>query len=229
MLDFVGNPSPNPTGGYAYAEPAEAVGPGFVTVENLLGFQQLDRTPLDLSGQPSDLSRIWSYMGQCHLSLVWSQAFSLSNRTTAVADADPIKKRVQEIRRHWNSYNELNDAEGHLSRHDVKGAVRSAASAVDAALRYYCAEWGIRFPDSGQFNDKVENIMAAGGRPSYRAANPDGSRELLHLYRARNAMHEGDVYYTDVQTHAEIRVNMLIATALVKEAKAFTLWLDSQV
>jgi hypothetical protein len=229
MLDFVGNPSPNPYGGYAYSEPGEAIGPGFTSVENYLGFPQFGVPPLEGTGQLPDLSKIWNFMAQLHLALVWSQAFSLPNRTTAGADHDRIKKRVQEIRMHWNSYNELNDAEGHLTRHDAKGAVRSAASAVDAALRFFCAEWGTSFPtDPIPFDEKIERILADSGRPSYRAANRDGSRDVLHLYRARSKMHEGDVYYTDEQTKAEVRVDMSIAKVLVQEAETFLLWLDSQ-
>jgi hypothetical protein len=229
MLDFVGNPCPHPYGSYSLPEPDEAVGPGFTTVENILGFRGYEAVSARLGEEPGDLSNLFAYMRELHLSLVWSQAFSMPRRTTATADAERIRRRVQEIRRHWNSHNELSDAEGHLSRHDVKGAVRSAASAVDAALRFYCAEWNVRFPDSGRFESKIEEILRATGRPSYRAASPSGSRSILHLYRVRNAMHEGDVYYSDAQSGDEIRVDMSLAPHLIEEAKAFVLWLDSHM
>jgi len=228
-LDFVGNPVPNPAGAYSYADLGEAIGPGFTTVENINAFHRFDGTPNSDADPLSQIRKYFESSWKLHTALVWSQAFSIQNRTSAATDRVRINKRVQEIRRHWNSYNELKDARDHARRYDVKGAIRSAAAAVDASLRFYCAEWGVQLPSNQlPFDEKIERVLTAARRPSYRAANPGGATEILHLYRARNAQHEGDLYYKDTNTGAEVRPDISKANDLVDEAQKFVLWLDSQ-
>ena len=41
------------------------------------------------------------------LALVWSQAFSFTNRVNAQVDDAAIRKRGQELKRHYNSKDEL--------------------------------------------------------------------------------------------------------------------------
>jgi hypothetical protein len=111
----------------------------------------------------------------------------------------------------------------------VKGCVRSAASAVDAALRFYCAEWAITFPTAPiPFDQKIERILQQAGRPSYLAVDPVGLRDLLHLYRARNAIHEGDCFYKDDQIGKDVYCEISHAQQFFAAARAFTYWIDSQ-
>jgi hypothetical protein len=205
-LDFVRNPVPA-LGKYHNADRGEPVGPGHAS---LFGF-----------GLAEDC--------QMHsLALVWSQAFSFPNRTNAQADDVAIRKRGQEIKRHYNSKDELVRAEDDLRQHDVKGCVRSAASAVDAALRYYCPEWGVAFPTAPiPFDQKIELILQQAGRPSYRLADPTGLRDLLYLYRARNAIHEGDCFYKDDQLGRDVYCEVSHARRFFAAAQAFAFWIDS--
>lgn len=206
-LDFVRNPVPAP-GEYHNADRGEPIGPGHTS---LFGFSFGGNT------------EIYS------LALVWSQAFSLPNRTNLQADEAAIRKRAQELRRHYNSRDELWRAEADLHQRDVKGCIRSAASAVDAALRFYCAEWSVLFPKAPiPFDQKIERILGQAGKPSYRAVDPAGLRDLLHLYRARNASHEGDCYYRDDHLGTDVYCNITHARKFLSAAQTFTYWIDSQ-
>ena len=208
VLDFVGNPVPAP-GKYANADRDEPVGPGHAS---LSGF-----------GFANGSSQMHS------LALVWSQAFSLPNRTNAQVDDATIRRRAQEIKRHYNSKDELVRAQDDLRQRDVKGCIRSAAAAVDAALRYYCAEWGVAFPTAPiPFDQKIERILQQAARPSYRCVDQAGLLDLLHLYRSRNAIHEGDCYYRDDTLGTDIYCDMSHASRFFNAAQAFTYWLDSQ-
>ena len=122
--------------------------------------------------------------------MIWSQAFSFPNRTNAEADDDAIRKRVKEIKRHYNSKDELTRAEDALRLGDLKRCIRSAASAVDAALRYSCPEWGVAFPSTPiLFDQKVEDILQRAGRPSYGLDKlpglPGGKTEVAEEDRRR--------------------------------------------
>lgn len=228
MLDFVGNPSPTPYGGYAYSEQDEAVGPGFVAVKNM-GFPLvIPEVQMGTGGSP-DISLVKDYLAQLFLALVWSQAISLPNRTNVQTDQKRIAKRIQD-RKHKNAYGELKDAERHLDQNDLKGTVRSAAASVEAALRFYCDEWEVPFPSRNHipFNDQIEQILTAANRPSYKSVNPNGSIALLHIYRARSSMHEGDNYFKNKLTGDIVHVDRVIATELLHGAKSFRIWLDSQ-
>ena len=163
-LDFVRNPTPAP-GKFHNADRGEPVGSGHTS---LFGFG---------FGENSQFHS---------LALVWSQAFSFANRTNAQVDGAAIRRRGQELKRHYNSRDEIRRAEDDLRQRDVKGCIRSAASAVDAALRYYCAEWNVPFPTAPiPFDQKIESILQQAGRPSYRSIDAGGLRDLRHLYRAQ--------------------------------------------
>ncbi len=206
-LDFVRNPTPAP-GKFHHADRGEPVGPGHTS---LFG--------ISFGGDTQILS----------LALVWSQAFSFQNRTYAQADDAAIRKRGQELKRHYNSRDELTRAADDLKQGDVKGCIRSAASAVDAALRFYCAEWNVPFPTAPiPFDQKIERILQQASRPSYQSVDAAGLRDLLHLYRARNAIHEGDCYYKDDQLGTNVDCDMSHAHRFFGAAQAFAYWIDSQ-
>ena len=119
----------------------------------------------------------------------------------------------------------------YLFGNDIKGAIRSSSSAIEAALRFYCDEWNVKWPSKKgmQFNDRVDEILKISGRTPYTIIDPEASLDLLHLYRARSSMHEGDCYYKDTNTKTEIQVNINIANHLFNAAREFVIWIDSQV
>jgi hypothetical protein len=207
-LDFFSNPVPAP-GKYINADRNEPVGPGHAS---LFGFEfEKDSNQLH------------------QLACVWSQSFSLPKRTNSQVDDATIRRRAQEIKRHYNSKDELMRAQKDLRQRNVKGCIRSAASAVDAALNYYCAEWGVVFPKAPiPFDEKIENILQQAGRPSFRCANPGGLLDILHLYRSRNAMHEGDCYYRDDTLGIDVYCDISHAGRFFNAAQTFAYWLDSQ-
>ena len=106
----------------------------------------------------------------------------------------------------------------------------SAASAVDAALRYYCTEWAVIFPTQRNmaFDERIERILSDARRPSYRSIDVKGIVDLLYLYRSRNAMHEGDCFYRDDSTGTDVYCEMSHARRFFNVAQTFAYWLDSQ-
>jgi hypothetical protein len=163
------------------------------------------------------------------LGIVWSQAFSFQNRTNAEADDVLIRKLSHHIKLHYNSKDELTRAEQYLRQRDVKACIRSAAAAVDAALRFYCAKWKVTFPtDRIPFDQKIGYILHNASRPPYNVAGPLGLRDLLYLYRARNAIHEGDCFYKDDQLGTDIYCDVSHAGRFFAAAQAFAFWMDSQ-
>jgi len=198
--DLTGNPFPNPKGKYVSNYISAPAGPGFVNIPSI--------------GAVSDLP----YPSFVE---VWSQGFSVPPGATE----EDAERRAQEIKRHWNSYEELGDAERSST---VKNRVRSSASAVDAALRFYCSEWGISFPTgSVPFNEKIDRILQNANRPSYSTVVPDEATKLLHLYRARNSMHEGDCYFNDRTTGDRVIVDQTLAREFFYCAQKFVVWIDS--
>jgi hypothetical protein len=204
MLDFVGNPHPSDQWFLSPAEAGEPLGPGFAKID----------------GVSDDLNQ---------QALVWSQAVSFPSRKTIQIDESAVRNRIQELKQHWNSQQEIADATTHLERVDEKAAIRSAAAAVEAAAKFYCSLWKVEFPrDQSTFDDKIESVLSLAGRPSFRGVNPSGSQSLLRLYRARSSMHEGDCYYKDPQTGQRVDVRIFEARQLVADAQRFLLWMDSQ-
>ena len=206
-LDHVQNPAVAP-GRYTKADCGEPIGPGHTSLSAL------------------------SFANSCEwhsVALVWSQSFSLSNRTDAGTDADRIRERSKKLKCHYNSLAEMASLQGYLDRNDVKGCIRTGAAAVEASLKFYCAEWEISFTNQKiPFDEKIEHILHMAGRPSYRRINSSGLRDLLHLYRSRNASHEGDCYYKDDGQKKDVYCDMSHARTFAAAAQAFTFWLDSQ-
>lgn len=206
-LDLVGNPRPAP-GKYVNADAGEPVGPGHAS---LFGFGSVNDATMH------------------SLALVWSQAFSLPKRTTVQEDEARICKGAQKIKLHYNAKDELARAEDDLCQNDVKGCIRNAASAVDAALRHYCAAWGVTFPKKRiSFDQKIEQILQKADRPSYRGIDSTGLHDLLCMYRSRTTMHEGDCYYSDEALGNDVYCDMSHARRFFDVAQTFIFWLDSQ-
>jgi hypothetical protein len=206
--DLAGSPVPSPEPRYQPSVVGEPVGPGFVTM-------------------PADF--VESGGRHTSLNIVWSQAFSLANVTSPSVDMPRITKRVDQLRSHWNSYNELRDANRYAKGGDVKGATRSAASAVDAAIRFYADEWGVSFPNKRgmSFMERVDNILLRAGRTAFSVAELSASQTLAHAYSARSSMHRGDhAYKNSAGNRVEVRITE--AREFVAASELFTLWIDSQ-
>lgn len=204
IFDIFGNRRPNPSEEYYLTEIGEYTGPGVATIAG--------NTKLEVVNE-----------------YVWSQLIPIANPTDAATDLPRIRQRLAEIRKHYNTYNELNDARRHLSNGELKAAIRSAASSIDAIIRYYCAIWEIPPGKRLQFHDKIEKVLRDANKPSFKNIDPVNSDRLLYLYRARNSMHEGDCYYNDLSGGiVHIESTDRVAT-LLGAAEVFTLWLDSLV
>ncbi len=205
IFDISGNRRPNSKECYVPTEVGELIGPGLASLVDLNPFDNFNE-------------------------LVWSSIIPFSNRSGLPADLPRIREIAVAIRKHYNSYNELADANRHLSRPDLKAAVRSAASAVDAILRYYCKLWNVSFPGGSKpFDEKIEDVLLSAGKPSYRHVDRANLQNILYLYRCRNSMHEGDCYYKDdsgqqIAVQSEHQVKKLILAV-----EDFILWIDSLV
>jgi len=161
---------------------------------------------------------------------VWSQIIPLPGATSLENDRDHLGNVIQRMRLHYNSYNELRDAENYLLGDNaaaIKGAVRSAAAGVEANLKFFCVQHDIVYPTAGlPFDDKIENILTDAQMPSYRAVSSSDSEQLLYLYRARNSQHEGDYFYKN-NSGQQVQVDKQQAQQFVDSAKKFVLWLDA--
>jgi len=205
MFDACGNRRPSTSEKYYLSDIGEYVGPGVASIVGHNSFELLNE-------------------------FVWSQIIPIANPTDVASDLPRIHEKLTEIRKHYNTYNELNDARRLLSNGELKSAIRSAASSIDAILRYYCSIWEVAFPGMRlQFGDKIEKVLAGAGKPSFKNLNPDSSEKLLYLYRARNSMHEGDCYYNDMTGKTIRIINSDQVGDLVSAAEEFTLWVDSLV
>ncbi|HUE74804.1 MAG TPA: hypothetical protein VMP01_28305 [Pirellulaceae bacterium] len=202
-FDIDGNRVPSMARTYASTEVGEPVGPGVVTLPDVNGTENENE-------------------------FVWSQILPFPNRTTIAQDRGRIAEIGSALKRHYNGYNELKDARRHVNNGEIKAGVRSAASAVDAVLRFYCSLWGTGAPPAHlPFDEKIEHVLRTAGRPSYRAVRPRALDSLLYLYRCRNSMHEGDCYYSD---NAETRIQVQTAAQLslfVEDTEEFVLWIDA--
>ena len=227
-LISLGNPVITSKGGYIFANLGQAIGPGFVTVE-LDPFLASHLTYSKRCGIVFRYELGNRTTPRTVLFLRLESGVSLPNRTNPDDDEIRIQDRVQKIRTYWNSHYELNDAMRYLSQGDIKATVRSAAASVNAALIFYSCEWNVPFPHNNQqFNQKIETFLSNANRASYKAMNRKGSLNLLRLYQARNAQHEGDVYYKDHVTKKNIRIDQVTARKFLEEAMDFLLWLDAQ-
>lgn len=205
IFDICGNRRPSNSEKYCLTDIGEYIGPG---VACIAGHSSLE------------------YINE----LVWSQIIPFSNPKDMATDLPKIKQKLVEIRKHYNTYNELNDARRLHSTGELKSAIRSAASSVDAILRYYCSLWDVAFPGRGlQFHEKIETVLKEAKKPSYQSIDPLNSERLLYLYRARNSMHEGDCYYKDNSGNVVQITNKDQVGDFIDAAEQFTLWVDSVV
>lgn len=204
-LDIARNRRPRPSDNYHSTAIGEYLGPGVITLN--------DPTPMDY---------------------VWSQIVPFPNVTDIATDRIRLLQIIELMRLHYNSYNELRDARAHLSRAyqsgqlaDLKAAVRTAASAVDPLIRFYCKLHSIQFPGGHlTFDQKIEHVLAASGMPSYASVDANGLSLLGKLYRARNSMHEGDIYFKEA-TGTSVKVDVPMAETFLAAAEQFALWIDS--
>jgi hypothetical protein len=209
VSDLYHTPFSDPDGEYLHTSKGTPVGPGFVTLETY--------------------STRWCERSFSSFNLVWSQAISLAPSNNPDSDLLRIDQKAQRLRKKWNSYDELRLARKYSEKYDVKGIVRSSASAVDSAIRFYCGEWGISFPSGRMpFDYKIEEALRLANRPSYFASHNNERDYLLHLYRARNSMHEGECLYKESQSNRIVVVTIDIARNFLESAKEFLVWLESQ-
>ena len=166
-IDINRNPVPSSGWHLTEAVATEPLGPGFIRLDAIAD----DRN---------------------YHALAWSQAVSLPAGNVPAKGQREIEKKIQEVKLHWNSYKEIRDAERFAQQGKVKAAVRFAAPALEAAVRFYSALWGVPMPESGTFAEKIEKVLQDAGRPSYGSLAPKSLKSLLCLYRARNSMHEAD-------------------------------------
>ena len=202
IYDIMGNRRPM-SGVFVPTDIGEPVGPGFVSLPDVSSVDSINE-------------------------LVWSPILSFPDRTSSADDLPRICKKVEALRKHYNGYDELRDARRHLANNEIKAAIRSAASAIDAILRFYCDFWDVQMPKKSlQFDQKIENVLQAAGRPSYRSVEPSSLQLILYVYRARSSMHEGDCCYQDGAGSKIAVRNASQAEPFIEAVERFVVWIDS--
>ncbi len=205
LFDISGNRRPSNIKNFVATEIGEYIGPGVSCLTNVDPIKNINE-------------------------LVWSWIIPFKDRKNIENDLPNLEEKITAIRKHFNSYDELEDARRHLSSGEIKACIRSAASSIDAILRFYCKAWGTRFPMGNiQFDDKIETILDNVGKPSYESVDRENLEKLLYLYRARNSMHEGDCYFKNNSGNLIFITEPSQAENLVRAAEEFTLWIDSLV
>ena len=210
LLDSVGNPVPVASGDYVATARGEPVGPGFSALRGSC-----------VTGNGSEY---------CSLALVWSQAFSVSAEPSARVSDAQIQKRARELKTHLNTKEDLRRADECLQKSDLRGCISFAQMAVEGALRFYCNQWGVRFPSLPgiDFHQRIERVLKRAGRASYQAIDPVGLTDLLHLFRASLKAHEHNCYFHDDQLHKDMPCEISHVQAFLDAAIRFTFWIDSQ-
>jgi hypothetical protein len=203
LFDICGNRRPNSCERYVSTEIGEPVGPGVASLPEVDFFDGINE-------------------------LIWTPILPFSDRRTLDEDLPNIRTAVGALRKHYNSYSELRDAHRHITNGDVKAAIRSAAPAVDAILRFYQKLWRVPPPAKKlPFDEKIEQMLRSAGRPSYRDVAPLHLENLLYLYRCRSSMHEGDNYYKDRQDN-RVDVRTIEQTqTFIDAVEDFVIWIDS--
>ncbi len=203
FVDIDGNRVPNPSEHYTPTTIGAVIGPGLATLPE-------GRSLNDLNA------------------LVWSSIIEFPIHTNLIDDLPRIRAKLRDLRKHYNSQNELRDARRHLAAGETKACVRAAAPAVDAALRYYSQLWGVPFPDQPglTFDVRIETLLANAGQPSFRSVDSASLGQILYLYRARNSMHEGECYYRN-SAGVIVEVGVRECDSFVQAVEAFILWADS--
>ena len=204
-VDIVGKPRPVPSDHFNPADIGEPVGPGFVSFDN---------------------SQFLDFKSQ----VVWSEFIKFPNRTDYLSDKHAIDLLVDAHTRRFNSHSELRDSKKYIQAEDRKGAVRAAASAVDACLNHLIEVHKIQMPSDkvlGGFDKKIEQALKLAGLPPFTRLEPEHARNILYLYRARSKMHEGDCYYKDNGGY-RVNINRIEQVKpLVESAHAFIFWMDT--
>lgn len=205
LFDIQGSRRPSDQQRFVPTELREPVGPGVVTI--------------DLMGD-------WDAVNE----LVWSPVLPFSGRSTLRTDWPELARAVNASPLQLNGVSEFADAQRYLGVGDIKGAVRSGASAAEATLKHYAARWQAGTPPKHlPFDDKVEHVLASAGKPSFRQAQPEASRQLLYLYRTRTSMHEGDCYFSDVHGQRQPVRQASQVTPMVDAVRTLLVWADSIV
>ncbi len=205
IYDIKGNRRPKSSENYVPTNVGEYVGPGVASLPDI--------SPIDNINE-----------------FVWSQIIYFPDRSSLAKDLPRIKAKALEFRKHYNGYNELIDARRHLDKGEVKACVRAGASAVDAILRFNCSQWDVCFPTKPvPFDQKIEDILALSGMPSYKAVDPENLQNLLYLYLARNKMHEGDCFYKDKLGNIVQVKTVDQCSTLLASVESFVVWVDSIV
>jgi len=202
-FDISGRRRPSTQAIYVPTEQGEPTGPGVVTFHQWDAFSSINE-------------------------FAWSPILPFGNRTTFKNDKPAIKRSLDALRKHYNSDSEFTDAERYAKEGDIKAAVRSAASSIDANLRYYIALWGLSSPPGHlAFDEKVDNVLQRANRPIHSLVDPTGAENLRYLYRCRNSMHEGDCYY---KNNEGVRVDVRKISQVevwIKAVAEFVVWIDS--
>jgi hypothetical protein len=208
LLDSVGNPIPVSSGDYIGASRAEPVGPGFAALRG---------TGVTRNGAE-----------YCSLALVWSQAFS-APAETGNPEPTQLQKRLKELKTHFEAKEDIKRADECLQKSDLRGCISFAQIAVESAIRFYCNQWGARFPSLPgiDFHQRIERVLKRAGRPSYQAIDPAGLTDLLHLYRASLKAHDANCYFHDDQLHRDVSCEVAHVEAFLDAAIRFTFWIDS--
>jgi hypothetical protein len=202
VFDIRGARRQSPFKKFVSSEIGEPIGPGVVTIHD------------------STYERINE--------LVWSPILSFPNRSTFAADKEKVNLLVNALPRHYNSFSEIRDARRHLANSEIKAAVRSAASAVEAYILHLQKAYKLPSPgDELPFDQKIEHTLAAAGRPSYAAIEASRSKLILYLYRARSSMHVGACEYKKEDGTTIKVAESHQAEPLVEAANAFIIWADS--
>ena len=205
LFDILGTRRPSDQATFVPTEIAEPIGPG------VADFPELDA----LKGINE---------------LVWSQILPFAHRSTFDNDKTAIRQALTALQKQYNSYSELDDSRRHLQRKELKASVRSAASAVDAYLRHLQDTWAVKSPPGHlPFDEKIEHVLRTVNKPSYKAIEPNHSRQLLYLYRARNTMHEGDCFYNREDGQRVRVIDPSQVEGFIVAVESFVLWADSVV
>lgn len=204
-FDILGSRRPSSIATFAASELGEPVGPGVATI-------------------------LEAWTPEVVNELIWSPILPFPNRSNVEHDESAIQAALAALKWHYNSYSEFRDARRHLEHSELKAAVRSAASAVDACLLHIRQASGVAEPPNFlPYDQKIEHVLKSAGRPSCQALEHVHSKQLLYLYRTRNSMHEGDCFYMqDDGTRIQVREAAQVLQ-FVESAEAFILWADSTV
>ena len=164
--------------------------------------------------------------------LVWSDVLRFPGRTNYSQDRTKVQAAIERRLHQFNSHSELRDSYRHLANSDHKAAVRSAASAVETAVRFCKEEKGVqlsKLENKKSFDEKIEVILHYALLPSFKGLEPQHTQAIRYLYRARNSMHWGECSYKDDDGKLNTIRHSDQVAGWVNSARTFVLWLDSML